>query len=332
MTNYKNVMIYAEVVDGKLATVTKELLGCGGKLAKDLGEELYAVLMGSGVSALANEVIAFGADKVYVIDNPLLKDYNQDLYFLSIAKIVQQEIPRIVILGHTPLGLDLCPRLAFRFNTATVLDCVELSIDPKTKLLLRSKPVYGGKALASYVSETYPQMATIRSKSMQPSERNDSRQGEIIPIDLGLDQSFIRARVLEKVIEEKEGIKLEDADVIVTGGRGIGSADGFRQLEELAKILKGAVGATRAVCDEGWAPTTIQVGLTGKIVSPKLYIAVALSGSSQHMAGCAGSETIVGINRDENANIFNEAKLGVVGDWKIVLPVMIQRIKSMLEK
>jgi electron transfer flavoprotein alpha subunit len=332
MANYKNVMIYVEVVDGKLAAVTKELLGCGRKLAKDLGEDLYAVLIGSGVSALANELIAFGAHKVYVIDHPLLKDYNPDLYCLSIAKIVQQETPRIVILGHTSIGSDLCPRLAFRFQTSTVLDCVELSIEPKAKLLLRSKPVYGGKALALYACETCPQMATIRSKSMQPSERDDSRQGEIIPIDLALDESFIRARVLEKVIEEKEGIKLEDAEVIVTGGRGIGNADGFSQLQELAKILKGAVGATRAVCDEGWAPTTIQVGLTGKIVSPKLYIAVALSGASQHMAGCSGSETIVAINRDPNANIFNEAKFGVVGDWKIVLPIMIQKIKDISEK
>lgn len=332
MTNYKNVMIYAEMTDGKLAAITKELLGCGKKLANDLGEELGAVLIGSGVTSLAKELIAFGADKVFVIDDPLFKDYHQDLYFLSMVKIVQKEMPRMVLLGQTSVGLDMSPRLAFRFRTTTVLDCVDLSIEPESKHLLQTKPVYGGKAKASYLCETLPQMATIRSKSMQPSERNDSRQGKIIVVDASLDQSLIRTKVLGKVIEEKEGIKLEDAGVVVTGGRGMGDAEGFKQLEELAKILKGAVGATRAVCDEGWAPTTIQVGLTGKIVSPKLYIAIALSGSSQHMAGCSGSETIVAINRDPNANIFNEAKFGIVGDWKMLLPILTEKIKDISEK
>jgi len=332
MTNYKNVMIYAEMTEGKLAAITKELLGCGKKLANDLGEELGAVLIGSGITPLAKELIAFGADKVYVIDDLSLKDYHQDLYFLSMVKIVQQEVPRMVLMGQTSVGLDMSPRLAFRFGTVTVLDCVDLSIDPDSKHLLQTKPVYGGKAMASYICETYPQMATIRSKSMQASERDDSRQGKIIVVDANLDQSLIRTKVLGKVIEEKEGIKLEDAGVIVTGGRGMDGADNFRQLEELAKILKGAVGATRAVCDEGWAPTTIQVGLTGKIVSPKLYFAVALSGASQHMAGCSGSETIVAINKDPNANIFNEAKFGIVGDWKMVLPILTEKIKDISEK
>jgi electron transfer flavoprotein alpha subunit len=330
MANYKGVMIYSEVLEEKLGAVTKELLGCGRRLANGLGEELSAVLMGSNINHLSNEIIAFGANKVYVVDTPLLKDYQPDLYVLSMVKVVEKENPRILILGHTSIGLDFAPRLAFRLNTAIVLDCIELSIDADSKLLLRTKPVYGGKAMATYVCEFNPQMVTVRPKSMQPSERDDSRQGEIIRIDVKLDQLPIRNKVLDKVTEKVEGIKLEDAEVIIAGGRGIGSVEGFKQLEELAKVLRGAVGATRSACDAGWVPTTMQIGLTGKIVAPKVYIAIALSGASQHMTGCSGSQIIVAINKDPRANILKEAKFGVIGDWKIVLPVFSRKIKELI--
>lgn len=329
MKNYKHIMICGEIIDGKLAEITNELLGCGRKLANDLGEELYAVLIGSDASQLANEAIAYGADRVYVIDDPLFKDYQTDSYVLTMAKLVEQEMPRILIMGHTPMGLDLSPRLAFKLKTAVVLDCVELLIDPTSKLLLRNKPVYGGKAMATFIGEDYPQMATIRSKSMLPSTRDDSRKREVIPFAAGLNQSLIRTKVLGIISEKKEGLKLEDAEVIISGGKGIGSIEGFKELEELAKILKvAAVGATRSACDAGWAPPTIQIGLTGKIVAPKLYIAVALSGASQHMAGCSGSQTIVAVNKDPKANIFKEAKFGVIGDWKVLLPAFIEKIAN----
>jgi electron transfer flavoprotein alpha subunit len=330
MMNYRNVMIYVEVIEGRLGIITKELLGVGRKLASDLGEELCAVLIGSNVSHFTKEIIAFGANKVYVVDDPLLEDYHTESYILSMTKVVEQGKPRILLLGQTPAGLDLSPRLAFRLNTDIVLDCVELAIDPEKKLLLRTKPVYGGKAMATFVSESFPQMATLRPKSMPPSEKDDSRQGEVKTIHTGLDPLAIRTRLLEKVEEKAEGIKLEDAEIIIAGGRGIGGAEGFKQLEELAKLLEGAtVGATRAACDAGWVPTTIQIGLTGKIVAPKVYIAAALSGASQHMTGCSGSQNIVAINKDPRANIFKEAKLGVVGDWKIVLPTFIKKIHEL---
>ncbi len=330
MAEYKGVMIYCEVTEGKLAAITTELLGCGRKLANDLGEELCAALIGSDVSDIANEAIAFGADKVYVVNDPLLKDYQTDSYVSVMEKVIKQVTPQILILGQNSTGRDLAPRLAFRLETAATMDCLELAIDPDSKRLLQTKPVYGGNAQAVFTYETYPQIATVRVKAMSPLEPDPSRQGEVITIEAGLDPSAIRTKVLEKVREEIEGIKLEDAEVVVSGGRGIGSADGFKQLEELAKMLKGAVGASRPPIDNGWAPAGLQIGLTGKIITPNLYIAVALSGASQHIAGCSGSKNIVAINKDPEANIFKVAHYGIVGDWKQIIPAFSSKIKELL--
>jgi electron transfer flavoprotein alpha subunit len=330
MAEYKGVMTFCETEEGKLASISTELLGCGRKLADDLGQELSAVLVGSGISSLAKEAIFFGADKAYVVDDPLLQDYQTDAYVLVMEKIVNQVMPQILILGQTSIGRDLAPRLAFRLNTAASLGCLELAIDPQSKLLLQTKPVYGGNAQAVFVCSSFPQIATVRAKAMAPLERNESRKGEVITVAAGLDPSAIRTKVVEKVPEKVEGIRLEDAKVVVSGGRGIGGAEGFKQLEELAGMLKGAVGATRPPCDNGWMPAGAQIGLTGKIITPDLYIAVALSGSSQHMSGCSGSKTIVAINKDPEANIFREARFGVVGDWKKVLPAFTNKLKELL--
>jgi electron transfer flavoprotein alpha subunit len=244
--------------------------------------------------------------------------------------VVKQVMPQILIMGQSAIGRDLAPRLAFRLNTAASLGCLELAIDPKSKLMLQTKPVYGGNAQAVFVCSAFPQIATVRAKAMTPLEPDASRKGEVVTIDAGLDPSVVRAKVIEKVPEKVEGIRLEDAKVVVSGGRGIGSAEGFKQLEELASLLKGAVGATRPPCDNEWVPAGVQVGLTGKIVTPDLYIAVALSGSSQHMSGCSGSKTIVAINKDNEANIFREARFGVVGDWKKVIPAFTNKLKELI--
>ncbi len=330
MSECKGVMIYGEVMEGKLSAMATELLGCGRKLADDLGQELSAVLVGSDVSGLAQEAIAAGADKVYVVDDPLLKDYQTDSYVLVMEKVVKQAMPQIILLGQTSIGRDLAPRLAFRLGTAVTMDCVALEIDSDSKRLLQTKPVYGGNAQAVFTYESDPQIATVRAKVVSPLERDASRKGEVIAIEAGLDPSAIRTKVLEKVKEEVEGIKLEDAPVVVSGGRGIGGAEGFQQLAELAKLLKGAVGASRPVIDNGWWPDTAQVGLTGKIVTPDLYLAIALSGSSQHMAGCSSSKCIVAINKDSEANIFKEARYGVVGDWKKAFPAFTEKVKELL--
>ncbi len=330
MADSKGILVFCEITEGKLAQISTELLGAASRLASDLGEEVSAVIAGSNVSGLAQEAIAYGAKKVYVVDDPLLKDYLTDPYLTVMEKVIKQAMPSIVLLGQTQTGRDLTPRLAFRLNTAATMDCVALAIDPASKRLLQTKPVYGGNAQAVQVCQTNPQIATVRSKAMAPLERDAARTGEVIKVDAGIDPASIRTKLLDRKIEAAAGIKLEDARVIVTGGRGIGGPEGFKQLSELAKTLKGAMGASRPPCDNKWVPDTLQVGLTGKIVSPDMYIAVAVSGSSQHMSGCSGSRVIVAINKDPEANIFKVAHYGIVADWKKALPAFSAKVKELV--
>ena len=330
MAEYSGIMTYCEIIDGKLPSISKEVLGCARRLADELGQELCSVLVGSDVGSLAQEAVALGADKVYVVDDPLLKEYQTDAYVSVMEKVVSQVMPRILILGQTSVGRDLAPMLAFRLDTTATLDCVGLAIDPDTKLLLQTKPVYGGNALATFTCDSCPQIATVRNKIMSPLEPNASKQGEVITIDAGVDPSAIRARLLKRVKEDEGGVKLEDAQVIVSGGRGIGSAEGFNQLQELAAMLKGAVGASRPPCDNRWVPPNRQVGITGRIVSPDIYIAIGLSGSIQHLSGCGRSKRIIAINKDPEAFIFKQADFGVVGDWQKVLPAFRDKLRELL--
>ncbi len=330
MAEYQGVTVFVEYKGDTLLPIALEGLGAGRKLADDLGQPLSAVLVGSGIGDMAQQAIAGGADTVYVADDPLLKDFQTDAYVSAMEKVVSQVKPSVLIIGQTDTGRDLAPRLAFRLGTAVTMDCVELAIDPESKRLLQTKPVYGGNALAVFVSETDPQMVTIRTKAMTALEPDSSRKGEVINIAAGLEASVIRTKILDRVEEEVAGIKIEDAGTVVAGGRGIGSPEGFKQLEELAKLFKGAVGASRPPCDNDWIADTVQVGLTGKIIAPELYIAVAISGSSQHMSGCSGAKTIIAINKDKEANIFRYARFGVVGDWKKVLPAFSAKVKELL--
>lgn len=331
MAEYKGILVHCESQDGKLAGISTELLGAGSKLAKELGQELCAVLIGSNIGGAAKEAIAFGASRVYVVDNPVFKDYLTEAYLAAMDKVVKQVMPQIVLLGQTPVGRDLTPRLAFRLNTAASLDCVSLAVDPASKRLLQTKPVYGGNAQATFICASDPQIVTVRAKAMSPLERDPARQGEVITVDAGIDAAAIKTRLVERKIEEVAGVKLEEARVIVCGGRGIGSAEGFKQLGELARLFnKGTVGASRPPCDNGWISDSLQIGLTGKIVAPDLYIAVALSGSSQHLSGCTGAKTIVAINKDPEANIFKVAHYGVVGDWKKVVPALTTKVKELV--
>jgi electron transfer flavoprotein alpha subunit len=331
MADNKGVLICGELAEDGLAAITTELLGIGRKLADDLGEELSAVLMGEKVGDLAKEAIKFGADKVYIIESPLLKNYVTDSYAAALEKMCQELSPNILLMGQTSMGRDLAPIIAFRLETGLTTDCLELSIDPETKLMLQTKPVYGGNALSIVVCEQgRPQLATVRPKSMEPLEPDDSRKGDVVAFDGGLDESKIRVKYVEKVEEEVEGVKLEDAEVVVVGGRGLGGPEPFSQLEELAKMLGGAVGASRPPCDSGWVPATWQVGLTGKLVTPTLYIGIAVSGASQHLAGCSGSKTMIAINKDPEANIFKVCQYGVVGDYKKVLPPFMEKVKELI--
>lgn len=330
MAENKGVMVYGEMVDGKLSSITSELLGGGRRLADELKEDLICILAGDKLDEAPKKAISYGADKVYTVENPLLKEYQTDAYVAVMEKAVKDISPRILLFGQTSVGRDMAPRLSFRLGTSLSMDCIELSIDPATKLLQQTRPVYGGNARATFTSELLPQMVTVRQKAMSPLEPNESRKGEIASIKVELDPAKIRTKVLETIKEEVAGVKLEDAQIIVAGGRGIGGPDGFKQLEELAKALRAAVGASRPPSDNKWVPESWQIGLTGKIVTPEVYIAVAISGASQHLAGCSGSKNIIAINKDPEANIFKEARFGVVGDWKQVLPTFTQKVRELL--
>ncbi|MGQ9572565.1 MAG: electron transfer flavoprotein subunit alpha/FixB family protein [Dehalococcoidia bacterium] len=327
MANESGVLVIAELAEGAVAPVTLEVLGAARRLADQLGQPVQAALLGQGVEPLAKELIAAGADKVYVADDPILAEYQSDAYVPAAEKVCREANPSVVLLGQTDIGRDLAPRLAFRLGTAVAMDCLDLAIADGRLVMTRA--CYGGNANAQHTTKTMPQMATVRVKSQEPLAPDASRQGEVIKVDAGVDPSAVRTKIVGRRKVEVEGIRLEDAEVVVGGGRGMGSVEGFQTLEELASLLKGAVGATRAACDMGWYPVPKQIGLTGKVISPTLYIAVAISGASQHMAGLSGAKNIIAVNKDPEANIFRYCRYGIVGDWKQVIPPFLNKVRQL---
>ena len=333
MSDRNGIAILGETSNGALSSITLELLGAGRQLANQAGQPLVALFIGEGITATAAEAFKYGADKVVAIDSIAYAQYLTDAFVGAVHSFDSEFKPEFMLFGHTPIGRDLAPRLAFRLNTGLTLDCIDLSLDAATGLLQKVKPVYGGNAVATYVCEEgRPQMAAVRPKTMTPATCDESRTGEVTPFDPGLGETVSRVKFIRKDVEEVTGIKLEDADIVVCGGRGLGGPESFKQLEELAALLGGAVAASRPPCDSKWCPSTYQIGLTGKLVSPALYIGIALSGSSQHQAGMSGSKTIVAINKDEEANIFDIAHYGVVGEYQKVLPAFIEKCKKMMSK
>ncbi len=326
MSDHKEVLAVCESVNGKLLPISTEVLSISSKLASELNTVLSTVIIGD--QNAAGEAIAFGADKVYKVSNIESKSLENDTVTGILQTVVENIQPGIVVMGQDDMGREQAPFLAYHINACSTLDCINLEI--KDFRLIASKPVYGGNAIATFTCESEPYIVTIRSKAMAASEPDASRQGEIIDVEIPAQLLSSRLKTTDSVIEESTGIKLEDASIIVSGGRGIGASDGFKLLEELAQTLGGAVGASRPPCDNGWIADTAQVGLTGKIVAPELYIAVAISGSSQHMSGCSGARTIVAINKDKEANIFRHARFGIVGDWKKILPAFTNKIKELV--
>jgi len=323
------VLTVSEYIDDALDPISMELLGAARKLADELGQRVATVIIGAGIGDAGKDAVAYGADEAYVVDSDAYKNYQPEAYAAIVVEIAKDLAPAIVIMGQTSIGRDLAPRVAFKLQTGLSTDCITLNIDADSKRMVMSRPVYGGNAMADMTSESDPQMATVRVKSQEALGKDDSRQGEIQTLATVVDDAAIKSVLLEKVKEEIAGIKLEDADVVICGGRGIGSTEGFEPLNELAKLLNGAVGATRPPCDNGWIASTQQIGLTGKIVSPTLYFGIALSGASQHIAGCSGSKNIVAINKDPEANIFNVAHYGIAGDYKKILPAFIDKVKEL---
>jgi len=329
----QGVLVFAEVAQGGLASIAKELLGAGRRLADALGEPLLAAVLGSGVQEAAQEAVYHGADSVYLADAPALAHYQTLVYSAVMAQIAEQTTPNILLIGMGDTGRELGPRLAFRLRTGLASDCVDLTIHPQTKLMEATRPVSGGNAMATVVIErTRPQMATVRGKTMEPAARDTSRQGNIVPVAVNLDAVPAAVTLVERVKAEAAGVRLEDAEIVISGGRGLkGPDDFYGMLQPCAKVLGAAVGASRAAVDEGWVPSPMQVGLTGKIVSPKLYVACAISGAAQHMAGCGYSKTIVAVNRDPDAPIYQRANIGVVGDYKKIIPAFQKKCEELLK-
>ena len=326
---FKNVWIFAEQRQGVLTPVVIELLGEGRKLANELGVELCAFLAGSKVDSLSQVLISHGADKVYYADNDLLGKYTTDGYTKVIEQAVEQYKPEIILIGATHIGRDLAPRVASRLNTGLTADCTKLEIDPDDKKLKQTRPAFGGNLMATIICpDTRPQMSTVRPGVMDKAVEDPSHKGEVVKLQFELSASDIRTEVLDIIKIRREMIPLTDADVIVSGGLGIKNADGFKMLKELADLLGGTIGASRATVDAGWIDRSRQVGQTGTTVKPKIYIACGISGAIQHLAGMQESDIIVAVNTNENAPIFEVADYGIVGDVYEVVPQLIDLLKD----
>ena len=329
LSAYKGVWVFAEQHKGSVATVALELLGEGRKLADKKNTKLSAIFIGHGIKDKAKDLIAYGADIVYLADNLGLKDFNDDSYAAILMTLAKQHKPEIILAGATAIGRSFFPKVASALHTGLTADCTVLDIDTESGHLHQTRPAFGGNIMATIVSPNHrPQMATVRHKVMKPAPRNDSRTGDIVEVRY-THSGNLRTRVIKTIEELSETVNICEADIIVAGGRGLGGAKNFQMIEELAKALGGAVAATRGAVDEGWIPYSHQVGQTGKTVCPKLYIACGISGAIQHVAGMQSSDVIVAINKDPDAPIFNVATYGIVGDVHEVVPIMIKKIREL---
>ena len=326
----QGILICAEITNGHLSSTTIELLGIGKVLAAKLGQELSVVLLGHGIEALSQDVISYGSEKVYLADDPSLADGNSDHFTDVLYSVVKDNSPSVVLMGFTVMGRDVAPRLAHRLGVGVAMNCVGLDIDEESGLLVHTRPVYSGNAQARGVCEgATPQIVTVKPKSMPRAEKDSSATGDTMSVVVNIDSSKSGLKLIERVDSVSEGVKLEDADVVISGGRGLGGPGPFALLNELASVLGGAVGASRAASDAGWVPTSMQIGQTGKVVTPSLYIAVGISGATQHLAGCLGSKKIVAINKDPNASIFKVAHYRVIGDFRQVIPALIEECRKL---
>ncbi|MEN2985780.1 MAG: electron transfer flavoprotein subunit alpha [Thermodesulfovibrionaceae bacterium] len=323
---YKGVWIFAEQRDGKIASVAYELLGIGRRLADTLNVELSAVVFGK--TDEVEELIKWGADKVYYVSASEYSYLDDKLYSKTLVQLIKTYKPEILLAGATAIGRSFIPRVAASLRAGLTADCTGLEIEKETRNLLQIRPAFGGNIMATVVSpNSRPQIATVRPRVMKRGEYDPKRKGEIINIE-PLRPSD-KVRILERVEDISFcKVSLQDAKVIVSGGRGVGGPEGFQMLWELANLLGGTVGASRAAVDEGWIPYAYQVGQTGKTVCPKLYIACGISGAVQHLVGMQSSDIIVAINKDPNAPIFNVATYGIVGDLKEIIPLLIKKIRE----
>jgi electron transfer flavoprotein alpha subunit len=324
MANESGVLVLAEHANGELAGISTELLGAARRIGDALGQPVIAAAFGSGAGAAAKQAIAYGADRAVTVEAAVLDEYHNDTWTAALSGVAKEINPSVVLIGQTMVGRDLAPRFAVRSNTAVAMDCIDLKLEGGK--LLMTRPVYGGNAHATYSSNTSPAVATVRAKSQEPLEADAGRTGEVKALSA---DAASRGKVIGREEVKAEGIRLEDAKVVVSGGRGLGGPEGFEPLQQLAQVLGGAVGASRAVVDLGWVPVAMQVGLTGKVVTPDLYIAVGISGASQHVAGITGVKNVVAVNKDKDADIFKISRYGAVADWKPFMTAFIEECRRL---
>jgi electron transfer flavoprotein alpha subunit/NAD-dependent dihydropyrimidine dehydrogenase PreA subunit len=327
--DYSGVWVYAEWREGELPEVVAELLGQARRLAADLDCQVGALIMGSGLDGMAEELFALGADKVYLADDERLARFDDGLYCEVMSRVIAEHKPEIVLAGATAIGRSVIPRVATQVGAGLTADCTGLAIDPETKNLHQTRPAFGGNIMATIVCPSYrPQMATVRPRVMKKGERREGFKGELIPLSLnGDDQPLTEVLEVVKLVDEQ--VNLTGAEVVVCGGRGLNKAGGFDLVRELASELGGVVGATRGAVDNEWIGHAHQVGQTGRTVAPKLYIALGVYGAVQHLVGMQGSETIIAVNTDPNAPIFQVATYGIVGDLYEVVPAMLEQIRQL---
>ena len=342
LEEYKGVAIFAQQVDNKLSSIAFELIGKAHELAADLGTEVTAVVLGSGIANLADELGEYGADKVVVIDNKELETYRTEPYAQALAAYINEYKPEIMLVGATAIGRDLGPTVSARVATGLTADCTSLEIgdfplvaregqEQKHNQLLMTRPAFGGNTIATIACpDNRPQMATVRPGVMQKLEKQAGRKAEVINFNPEIKPNNRFVEILNVVKNVATTVDIMDAKILVSGGRGVGSAENFKLLDDLAEVLGGTVSCSRAVVDAGWKPKDLQVGQTGKTVRPNVYFAIGISGAIQHTAGMEESDIIIAINKDETAPIFDVADYGIVGDLNKILPALTEALKAEL--
>ena len=329
MDRDNSVLIYVELgPDKSILPVSQECLTAGRKLAEALGCGVDGLVLGSSIGVATQELSHFGLDRVYAVDHPSLTAYHPEMSCTAFLHACEMVKPKAILMGETLVSIDLAPRAAFSLNAGLITDCVGFEMEEGGTLFV--KPVYSSNVMAAYAPATEPYLVTMRSRVEDPAERREEAGAEVIGLEVELDASIVETVVIDRTLEEEEGPELTSSDIVVSGGRGVGGEEGFDQLTELAALLNGAVGASRPPVDLGWAPPKAQVGQTGEKVGPSVYIAIGISGATQHIAGMSASKTIVAINRDPKANIFKVADYGVVGNLEEVLPAFKGALEEIL--
>lgn len=331
-SQYRGVFVFAEQRGGTIQNVAFELIGKASDLAKQLDEKVTAVLCGFQVEHLSAELIAAGADRVLVVDNEYLKDYTTEPYAQAICQILDNYKPEIILIGATTIGRDLGPRLSARMRTGLTADCTSLDVDADRNLLM-TRPAFGGNLMATIICKEHrPQMSTVRPGVMVRKPSDSSRQGEVEKVKVTFDPSKFRVKLVRRELETKTRVDITEASILVSGGRGVGTGDGFAKLQDFAKTINAELSSSRAMVDAGIMPHDRQVGQTGKTVRPEIYMACGISGAIQHLAGMEESDYIIAINKDKFAPIFQVADLGVVGDLHKIIPMLNEKIKALREE